>query len=200
MAKARTAAQRGIRRRRRSSRLAGRTLISAWIGRASASAKLMAKGSRRPATRPMPTPMPAMSSTCTRCTVKMVAGGGAEALEGGDDLAAAIDEGRDRIGDADATYEKGSQADERQELAQALERACHLRMRIATIGDREAAIRQLGFDLVAKLHKAAGIIRRRAVQCQGIAPAHEASRTRPGPSRAAYQGKRTHAGRRSGDR
>ena len=47
----------------------------------------------------------------------------ADALHGGDDLAPLVDEGRDRVGDADAADEQRRQADERQELAQPVERA-----------------------------------------------------------------------------
>ena len=46
-----------------------------------------------------------------------VAAGGAQRLERGDDVAAAIDVALDRVGDADAADQKCGEADQRQELA-----------------------------------------------------------------------------------
>ena len=94
--------------------------------------------------------MPAISSTCSRWMPKIVPAGGAEALEGGDDLAAAIDVGGNRIGDADAADQQRGEADQGQELAQPLERARHLRRGIAAVAHGEAALGQRLLDALAE--------------------------------------------------
>ena len=76
--------------------------------------------------------------------------GGAEALEGGDHLAPAIDVGRNRVGDADAADQQRGEADEGQELAQALQRARHLRGGIAAVAHGEAGLGQRLLDAVAE--------------------------------------------------
>ena len=79
------------------------------------------------------------------------AAGRADALHGGDHLAALVDERRHRIGDADAADEQRRQADEGQELPQPLQRAAHLRGGIAPVGDGEPGLGQLRFDLLPQL-------------------------------------------------
>ena len=72
--------------------------------------------------------------------------GGAKALEGGDHLTAAVDVGGHRVGNADTADQQRGQADQRQELAQALQRPGHLRRGIAAVGDGEPRIGQRFLD------------------------------------------------------
>ena len=58
---------------------------------------------------------------------------------GGHHLAAAVDVGRDRVGNADAADQQGGEADQGQELAQPLERACHLWRGIAPVATMKPA-------------------------------------------------------------
>ena len=116
--------------------LSGVTVISAWIGSMSPNSASSTTGASVPSTRPMTTPIAATARTCVRKMPSTMAAGGADALHGGDDLAPLVDERRHGVGDADAADEQRRQADERQELAQPIERAAHLRRGIAAVGDR----------------------------------------------------------------
>ena len=66
----------------------------------------------------------------------------AEALQGGDGGALAVDEAAHRIGDADAAHEQGGQADEGQELGEALDVAGKARIGIEPRADVPAGLRQ----------------------------------------------------------
>ena len=120
-----------------------------------------ATGMRKPSAMPSTMPMPAIISTCSRWIAEDRAAGGAEALEGGDHLAAAIDVGGDRIGDADAADQQRGEPDERQELPQPLERARHLRGGIAPVAHGEAALGQRLLDALAEADEPAVGLRRR---------------------------------------
>ena len=102
--------------------------------------------------------------------------GGAEALEGGDDLAAAIDVGGDRVGDADAADQQRGEPDQRQELPQPLERARHLRGGIAPVAHREAAFGQRLLDALAETDEAVVRLAGGAAELEGVAPADQAAR------------------------
>ena len=71
-----------------------------------------------------------------------VAAGGAERLERGDDVAAAIDVALDGVGDADAADQKRGEADQRQELGEAADGALELRRGVAAAADPPAGFRQ----------------------------------------------------------
>ena len=101
--------------------------------------------------------------------------GGAEALEGGDDLAAAIDVGGDRVGDAYAADQQCREPDQRQELAQPLQRAGHLRGGVAPVAHGEAALGEALLDALAEGCEAVVRFGSRAAELQRIAPADEAA-------------------------
>ncbi len=69
--------------------------------------------------------------------------------------------GGDRVGDADAADQQRGEADQGQELAQALQRARHLRRGIAPVGDGEASLGQLCLAGIAERDEAASACRRR---------------------------------------
>ena len=98
------------------------------------------------------------------------AAGGAEALEGGDHLAPAIDVGGNRIGDTDTADQQGGQADQRQELAQSLQRARNLRRGIAAVADGEATFGQRLLGALGEIHETAVVLAGTAVELQRIAP------------------------------
>ena len=120
--------------------------------------------------------MAATASTCDEEDAEHHAARGADALHRGDDLAPLVDEGRDRVGDADAADEQRGQPDERQELPQPLQRAAHLRRGIAPVGDREARLGQLGCDALAQGLELAPRSPRHRASFNGIAPAHQRAR------------------------
>ena len=66
---------------------------------------------------------------------KNVAAGGAERLERGDDVAAAVDMALDRVGDADPADQERREADQREELGEALDGALELRRGVGTRAD-----------------------------------------------------------------
>jgi hypothetical protein len=68
-----------------------------------------------------------------------VAAGGAERLERGDDVAAAIDMALDGVGDADAADQQRGEADQRQELGEAADGALELRRGVAAAADSQPA-------------------------------------------------------------
>ena len=128
------------------------------------------------------------------------AAGGAEALEGGDDLAAAIDVGGDRIGDADAADQQRGEPDQRQELAQPLERARDLRRGIAPVAHGEAALGQRLLDALAegrRDRRPTGRLRRRA---SGRSASRPGCPDRSARRAAASRARRARAGRRSAAR
>src|SRR4029077_2126917 len=99
-----------------------------------------------------------------------------EALEGGDHLAAAVDIGGDRIGDADAADQQRGQADERQELAQPLQRARNLRRRVAPVADGEAALGQGLLGTLGEGDEAAVRFTDAPLEFERVAPADQAAR------------------------
>src|SRR5439155_20315469 len=96
--------------------------------------------------------------------------GGAQAFEGGDDLAPAIDVGGDRVGDADAADEQRGEPDEGEELPQPLERARDLRRGIAAVAHGEAAFGQGLLDALAESDEPPIRLARGAAELEGIAP------------------------------
>jgi hypothetical protein len=80
----------------------------------------------------------------------------AEALEGGDHGALGIEEGAYRIGDADSAGHQRGQADQRQELREALDIGRQRRRCIGAVADRPAG---------------GGMLRRRARSCGADRPA-----------------------------
>ena len=116
--------------------------ISAWIGRDEPSSAVTANGIVKPTAIPSTMPMAAIKQHLRQMDAEHDAACRAEALEGGDHLAPAIDVGRNRIGDADAANQQGGQADQRQELAQPFQRARDLRRGIAPVAHGEAGFGQ----------------------------------------------------------
>ena len=122
-------------------------------------------------------PIAATASTCGEEDAEHHAARGADALHRGDHLAPLVDEGRHRVGDADAADQQRGEPDERQELPQPLERAAHLRRGIAPVGDGEARLGQLRFDaLRAATSSSSSLAAHAAVELHGIAPAHQRAR------------------------
>ncbi len=103
------------------------------------------------------------------------AAGGAEALEDGDHLAAPIDVGGDRVGHADASDQQRGQADQRQELAQPVERARHLRRRIAAVADGETTLGQRLLGALGEVDETAVGLARALAELQRVAPADQAA-------------------------
>ena len=102
------------------------------------------------------------------------AAGGAERLHRADDVALARQDGGDRIGDADAADQKRGQADQREELAEALDVAFELRRSLVARADFPAGV---GNGVCACLSIAATA--RSLVRCrqpQPVLPAHQAAR------------------------
>ncbi len=71
------------------------------------------------------------------------AAGRAERLQGGDDVALAVDVALHRVGDADAADQQRGQADQRQELGEALDVALERRRSVVAGADLPAGVRQL---------------------------------------------------------
>ncbi len=124
------------------------------------------------------------------------AAGGADALEGGDDLAPAVDVGGDRVGDADAADQQRREPDQRQELAQPLQRARDLRRGIAPVAHREAALGQGLLDALAKGDEIAVGSPRGPVELERVAPADQAARLDEAGAFAASRARPARAGRR----
>ena len=108
------------------------------------------KGRTAPKARPMPIPTSAISITC-EVEHHHLPARSAEALEGGNRGALAVDEAAHRVGDAHAAHEQGGQADEGRELGEALDVASKARIRVEARADVPARLRQdtvrLGLDL-----------------------------------------------------
>ena len=101
-----------------------------------------------------------------------VAAGGAERLHGADHVALARQMARDRIGDADAADQKRGQADQRQELGEAVDAAFELWRGLAAGADLPAGVGKILLRLVLQCrHRAVAGIGLR--QAQPVLPAHE---------------------------
>ena len=103
-----------------------------------------------------------------------VAAGGAERLERGDDVAAAIDMALDRIGDADAADQQRGEADQGQELGEAADGALELRRGVVAAADFPAGLRQRASRIVDQRGRGA-IVGRVVRQLDPIDPAHQAA-------------------------
>src|SRR5262245_58901060 len=101
---------------------------------------------------------------------------GAEALEGGDDPASAIEVGGDRIGDADAANQQRRQANQGEELAQPLQGPRHLRRGIAPIANGKARFRQGLLYALAEGGEPIGGRLPIGAELEGVAPADQAAR------------------------
>ena len=103
-----------------------------------------------------------------------VAAGGAERLERGDDLAAAVDMAFDGVGDADAADQQRRQADQGQELGEAADGALELRRGVVAAADFPAGFRQRiarGVDQRGRGTVVIGIVG----QPHPVDPAHQAA-------------------------
>ena len=103
-----------------------------------------------------------------------VAAGGAERLERGNDVAAAIDMALDRVGDADAADQQRREPDQREELGKAADAALKLRRGIAAGANFPARFRQRTARIVDQRRSGAivgGVVR----QLDPVDPAHQAT-------------------------
>ncbi len=99
---------------------------------------------------------------------------GAERLHGADGVALARQMRGDRVGDADAADQQRGQADQGQELGEALDIAFELRRRLAPRADFPAGVRERGLGrFLDRRHRAVAGIGRR--QPQPVLPAHQAA-------------------------
>src|SRR3984957_3650923 len=116
---------------------------------------------------------------------KYVAAGGADRLEGCDDVAPAIDMALDGIGNAHAADQQRRQSDQRQELGEAADRALELRRSVVTGADLPAGVRQRLPRIVDKPRRVAVAVYI-VGQFDPVGPAHETPRldqlrgTKPG--------------------
>ena len=104
-----------------------------------------------------------------------VAAGGAQRLEGGDDVAAAIDMALDGVGDADAADQQRGEADQGQELGKAVDGALELRRGIVAAANLPAGLGQGAARIVGERGRGAivgGVIG----QFYPVDPAHQAAR------------------------
>ena len=100
---------------------------------------------------------------------------GAERLQRGDGVAPAVEMALDRVADADAADQQRGQADNGEELREALDIALELRRGIAAAADFPAGLRQLRARRAR--HRLGGVVARVALrQAQAISPAHQAAR------------------------
>ena len=103
-----------------------------------------------------------------------VAAGGADGLEGRDDVAAAIDMAFHGIGDADAADQQRGEADQREELREAADGALQLRRGVAAGADFPPRSRQR-LSRVAGQRLRGAVVGRVVREFYAIDPAHQAA-------------------------
>ena len=120
------------------------------IGRRWPKSAVTTNGRAAPKARPMPMPTSRDQHHLREVEHHHLPARSAEALEGGDRGALAVDEAAHRIGDADAAHEQRGQADQGQELREALDVAGKARIGVEARADVPARLRQdavgLGLD------------------------------------------------------
>ena len=105
---------------------------------------------------------------------KHVAAGGADGLEGRDDVAAAIDMAFHGVGDADAADQQRGEADQREKLRETADGALELRRGIAAGADFPAGFRQRGSRVAGQRLRGA-VVGRVVGEFDAIDPAHQAA-------------------------
>ncbi len=103
-----------------------------------------------------------------------VAAGGAERLERGDDVAAAIDMALDRVGDADTADQQRREPDQREELGKAVDAALKPWRGIAAGANLPAGFRQRGARSIGQ-RRGGAIVGGGVRQLDPVDPAHQAA-------------------------